>query len=53
MHGPGLVKNSEKNQKPKIIFISLNLIKNVYFYIRFDSQLIALSEFMTIFAKNY
>jgi hypothetical protein len=46
------IKNSRlkivnKKKKPKIFL--LNLIINAYFYIPFDSKLIALSEFMTIF----
>ncbi len=32
-----IVKNSEINHKPKIIFFPLNLIINVYFYMPFDS----------------
>jgi hypothetical protein len=46
MHVPKIVKSSEKT---KLIFFLLNLFINVYFYISFDSKLIVLSEFITIF----
>ncbi len=49
MHGLKIVKNSEKKQKPKLFFFSLNLIINLYFYIPFDCKLITLSEFINIF----
>jgi hypothetical protein len=55
MHTPFIfflsLKQFCKNKtKTKVIFFLLNLIINLYFYIPFDCKLIALSEFMNIFA---